>query len=175
MVKLDINFIFVNPKNITIKGGYLMKPNYTITVEKRSNNIEVLCIRYYLSKRNLLFGVNFILKNALKESFITKDDIRAIKVLRTDDKVKIKVEYYKNEITPKAKIKYQKRAIKAILKKLGYSKEEIKNISYKDEMWNVEICGYFELDEYESIYELESFIENSIKKELNIDVDVCIS
>lgn len=152
-----------------------MKLSYTTTVEKESDNIEIICIRYHLSKKNLLFGVDFILKKALKESFISKDDIRAIKVLRIDDKVKIKVEYYKSEVAPKAKIKYQKKAIRAILKKLGYTKEEIKNISYKDEMWNIEICEYFELDEYDSIDELESFIENSIKKELNIDVDVCIS
>lgn len=175
MVKLDINFIFVNPKNITIKGGYLMKLNYSTTIKRENENYATLSIKYCTSGKDLLFGINYIINKVLKANFIYKKDVKVIKVYKKDNKVKIEVDYKKNEVAPKAKIKYQRKVIRNILKRLGYAKEEIKKVAYEDEKWNIEICEFYEIDEYDSIKDRKDIIFKIIKEELNIEVNISIS
>lgn len=152
-----------------------MKLNYKTTIVRESEDYATLGIKYSTSDKGLLFGINYIINKALRANFISKKDIVVIKVFKKESNVKIKIDYRKNGITPKAKIKYQKKIIKNILKKLGYAKEEIKNIAYEDEKWNIEICEFYELDEYDSIEDRKNIILKAIKEELNIEANISIS
>lgn len=151
-----------------------MRPNYKSTIIRENENYGTLSIRFTINEKGLLFGINHIINMALRSNFIYKKDVIVIKVFKKNNKVKVEIDFRKNEVTPKAKIKYQKKVIKNILKKLGYAKEEIKKVAYENKKWNIEICEFYELDEYDSIEERKNVIFMALKKELNIEANISI-
>lgn len=161
-----------------------MEPKYNVTIGKDEKLFTTYIIRYASKEKSIFTNLDTIIKETLKKYSIEEEFVESIKVNREAGIVIVLIQYRKIKHFDLDIFEDTKDKINSILKRIGFSEEQILDIeceeSWKNgkkeykKTWFIKLCDNYNLDTIMNRALREIQLTDSLREILEIDVHVSI-
>ena len=144
---------------------------YTVELQKDSKLFSTIIIKVRLDKKTIFLNKIADIQEILIKNDVNLDNVLQYKFKRKIDEIKLEIEYCQFNLQEIFEVDSPKEQCISFLKILGYSEEEI-DVDDSNKKLEIKLKKDYDLDESLSAQSDEIYIIRTIKKVLDIDVDV---
>lgn|SRR5574344_1785489 len=156
-----------------------MNEDLKIKIEKDDGINCIMSINYFSSERSIFTGTADVIHKVLNEYKIDHQNVNSIKIIKKERQINIKLKYSKVNLSNLTSKNSQQDQIIKLIKSIGYSQEDIIDISLNikngKNFWKVMLNSKEEYNDKYSKSLVQLKISKQISKELNLNVSILIN